>query len=114
MTFIDELLKKNIDPFIYLEAVKANAVKFGYPTWETIIFTKLPYKVQITRPDGKIIRFGRAGYNDFLIYKSLARKRKITMQEANRKRINFNKRMIVKDDDLYTPRNLSRNLLWTA
>jgi hypothetical protein len=32
MTFIDELLEKNIDPFIYLEAVKANAVKFGYPT----------------------------------------------------------------------------------
>ena len=112
MTFIDELIEKNIDPFVYLEAVKSNAVKFGYPTWETIIFTKLPYKIQITKPDGKIIEFGRAGYNDFLIYKSLAKKRKITMQEANKRRINFNKRMIKKDDDLYTARNLSRNLLW--
>ena len=112
MTFIDELIERDINPFVYLDAVKRNAVIFGYPTWETIIFTKLPYKVQITRPDGKIIKFGRAGYNDFLIYKSLAKKRKITMQEANQHRINFNKRMIKKNDDLYTARNLSKNLLW--
>ena len=55
MTFIDELIEKNINPFVYLDAVKRNAVKFNYPTWETIIFTKLPYKVQITKPDGEII-----------------------------------------------------------
>ena len=112
MTFIDELIEKNINPFVYLDAVKRNAVKFNYPTWETIIFTKLPYKVQITKPDGKIIRFGRAGYNDFLIYKSLAKQKQMTMYEANRHRKNFNKRMIKKNDDLYTARNLSRNLLW--
>ena len=111
MTFIDELIEKNIDPIVYLNAVKSNAVKFRYPNWETITFSKLPYKVQIARPDGKIIRFGRAGYNDFLIYKSLAKQRKISMQEAKRHRINFNKRMIKMDDDLYTARNLSKNLL---
>ena len=113
MNFISQLASENIDPIIYLNAVKANAVKNGYSNWDTITFSKYPHKLEITRPyDNKIIRFGAFGYNDYLIYTFMAKKKKITYQDALKHRENFNKRMIKKDDDLYTARNLSRNLLW--
>jgi hypothetical protein len=112
MNFISQLISENIDPIIYMNAVKANAVKHGYKNWDTITFSKYPHKLQITRPDGKIIRFGAFGYNDFLIYTFMAKRKDITYQNAMKHRDNFHKRMKRKDFNLYSPLNLSLNILW--
>ena len=112
LNFQEELLIKKINPKKYLQAVQIKAMYYEYD-WKTIQFTDdTKYKLQITRPDGKIIKFGASAYNDFIIYSFMAKKKLITYDEALKHRDSFHKRMIIKDDDIYSARNLSLNLLW--
>ncbi len=112
ITFEEELLIKKINPKKYLQAVQVKAMYFDY-NWKTIKFAdNNKFKLQITRPDGKIIKFGASAYNDFIIYSFMAKKKLITYDEALKHRDNFHKRMIIKDDNIYSARNLSLALLW--
>ena len=112
ITFEEELMIQNINPKKYLQAVQIKAMYFDYD-WKTIKFADdNKFKLQITRPDGKIIKFGASLYNDFIIYSFMVKKKQMSYDDALKQRDKFHKRMIKKDDDLYTPRNLSRNLLW--
>ena len=112
LTFEEELLLKNINSKKYLQAVQVKAMYYNYD-WKTLRFSDdNKHKLEIRRPDGKYIKFGSAEYNDFIIYSFMAKKHKITYDEAIKRRDNFHKRMIRKNDDIYTPLNLSLNLLW--
>lgn len=108
----EELLLKNINPKTYLQAVKVKAMYYNYD-WRSIKFADdNKHKLEIRRPDGKFIKFGASDYNDFIIYSIMAKKHKISYDDAIKHRDNFHKRMKRKNDDLYTPLNLSLNLLW--
>ena len=113
-TKFEEILTKNkISPQKYLQAVQVKAMYYDYD-WESITFaTDKTHKLQMTRPDGKIIKFGAVNYNDFIIYGFLAKQKKITYDEALKKRDLFHKRMASEsDDNMYSARNLSLVLLW--
>ena len=113
ITFEEELLIKKINPKKYLQAVQIKAMYYDYD-WKSIKFADdSKFKLQITRPDGKKIKFGSSAYNDFIIYSFMARTGKISYDEAIKHRDNFHKRMIIKDNNIYSARNLSLNLLWT-
>jgi hypothetical protein len=114
MTKFEEiLLSKKINPKKYLQAVQIKAMYYDYD-WKSITFaTDKTHKLQITRPDGKIIKFGAVNYNDFIIYGCLAKQKKMSYDEALKRRDLFRKRMTSKsDDNIYTARNLSILLLW--
>ena len=106
------LISKKINPEKYLQAVHIKAMYFNYD-WKTIKFANdKTHKLQIQRPDGKIIKFGAVNYNDFIIYGFMVRNREISYDQAISKRDNFDKRMRRDDNDIYSARNLSLNLLW--
>lgn len=112
MNFYEQLVSEKINPETYLNAVMSNGIKNNYDNWNTIKFSKYPHKLEILNPDGVYVKFGAVGYNDFIIYKSLAKQNKISMEEAKIHKINFHKRMKRKDNNKYSRRNLSLNLLW--
>ncbi len=111
--FEEILLNKRINPQKYIMAVQIKAMYFNY-NWKSLTFaTDKTHKLQITRPDGKIIKFGAVNYNDFIIYSFYSKKKKLLYDEALKRRDLFHKRMKREtDDDIYSPRNLSLNLLW--
>jgi hypothetical protein len=114
LCFEEELLLKDIDRNKYLQQVRLNGLRHDY-NWRSIRFAPdNQHKIQITHPDtGERIRFGACEYNDFIIYTMMAERNEITHAEARKRRENFRKRMIVKDDNKYSSRNLSIALLWT-
>ena len=113
MNFQDQLKVIKYNPKTYLQQAQIKAIYQDY-NYSSLQFSDDPkYKLQITNPkNGKVIKFGANGYNDYLIYMFLAKKRKITIDEANNHRNNFLARMKKTDDRLYSKKNLSRNILW--
>ena len=112
MEFQEQLKSIGYNPKTYLQQAQVKAMYLDYD-WKTLQFSDdEKYKLQITNPKGKIIRFGATGYNDYLIYMFLVKKRKITYEEAQKHRENFLKRMKKTNDKLYSKKNLARNILW--
>lgn len=106
------LINKKINPEKYLQAVRIKAMYYNYD-WKTIEFANdKTHKLQIQRPDGKIIKFGAVNYNDFIIYGFMVKRKEITYDQALLKRDNFDKRMRRDDNNIYSARNLSLSLLW--
>jgi hypothetical protein len=107
------LIGKKINPNKYLQAVQIKAMYYNYD-WQTIQFADdKTHKLQIQRPDGRIVKFGAVDYNDFVIYSFMAKKKEISYDKALMKRDNFHSRMMkIEDNDVYSARNLSLSLLW--
>ena len=112
MEFQEQLRKIGYNPKTYLQQVQIKAMYLDYDYKSLQFSDDDKYKLQITNPKGKIVRFGATGYNDFLIYMFLVKKRKIDYEEALKHQENFLKRMKKTNDKLYTKLNLSRNILW--
>lgn len=74
------------------------------------------HKFQIVDPNGKIVRFGLHGYNDFLLYKHQEKEGLIPKGTANQHRKNYrNRAMLIKGkwrENPYSPNNLAINILW--
>jgi hypothetical protein len=113
MEFQEQLKAIGYNPKTYLQQAQVKSMYLNYD-WKTLQFSDDDkYKLQIFNPaNGKIVRFGATGYNDYLIYMFLAKKRKIDYEEAQKHREDFLKRMKKTNDKLYSRKNLSRNILW--
>jgi len=114
--FRKQLMEVGISPEDYLEEVKKSARRNGYDT-KTIAFSdNRTHKIRMERPDGKIIRFGRVGYNDFHIWSHLERNNQVSKGTAKGKQDRFLKsHSKIKGnwkEDKYSPNWLSMNLLW--
>lgn len=114
--FRKQLMEVGISPEDYLEEVKKSARRSGYDT-KTIAFSdNKTHKIRMERPDGKILRFGRVGYNDFHIWSHLERNNQEPKGTAKVKQDRFWKsHSKIKGDwkeDKYSPNWLSMNLLW--
>ncbi len=113
MNFQDQLKIIGYNPKTYLQQAQIKAIYNDY-NYSSLQFSDDPkYKLQITNPyNGKVIRFGANGYNDYLVYMFLAKKRKISIDDANNHRNNFLARMKKKDNNMYSKLNLAREILW--
>jgi hypothetical protein len=112
LNFEEELLLKNINYKDYLKEIRKKADAQGY-NWRSLRFADdNQHKMQITTPDNKIVKFGASEYNDFIIYGLMVLQKRMSLIDAMKHRENFHKRMKKTDDDMYTAKNLSKNLLW--
>jgi len=100
----------------YLSRVRAKAKSEGYPHKLLGYADDGKHKFQIPNPDGKIIRFGRAGYGDFHIWSALEASGKVAKGYADGKRKAFqNSHNKIKGrwrSDLFSPNNLALKILW--
>lgn len=113
MSFEDYLKDIKFNPKTYLQQVRIKAMYLDYD-WKTITFCDDDkYKLQITNPNnGKVVKFGANGYNDFIIYLYMVKKGQITYDDALKHQERFLKRMKKTDDNMYSKKNLARNLIW--
>lgn len=114
--FRKQLMELGIEPEDYLEQVKKSAERTGYDVSKIDFSDNKTHKIRIERPDGKIVRFGRVGYNDFHIWSHLERNTQVSKGTAKEKQDRFWKsHSKIKGDwkgDKYSPNWLSMRLLW--
>jgi hypothetical protein len=114
--FQTQLMELGIDPKHYLDMARKNADGKGYDV-STIDFSDdKTHKLRIERPDGKIVRFGRVGYNDFLIWYHLEANNQVPNGTAKAKQDRYWKSHTKlkgnwKQNE-YSPNWLSLNILW--
>lgn len=100
----------------YLSRVRAKAKSAGYPYKLLGFSDDGVHKFQIPNAEGKIIRFGRDGYGDFIIWSALEASGKTKKGMADQKRRVFHKSHTkIKGDwrsDLFSPNNLALKILW--
>jgi len=113
--FKKQLIELGIEPSHYLEMARNNAEDKGYKP-STIDFSDdKTHKLRIEK-DGKIVRFGRVGYNDFLIWTHLEKNNQVKKGTAKAKQDRFWKSHTkIKGDwkeNKYSPNWLALNVLW--
>jgi hypothetical protein len=114
---LEECLEKwGIDKKKYLQSLRRNARKHGYNPKMVELATDGTHKVQIQTPEGRIVRFGRLGYGDYILWKALEAQGKSPKGFADQKKGVFHAshtkiRGNWKKND-YSPNNLALRLLW--
>jgi hypothetical protein len=107
-----------LTPAQYLQRAKAAARKTGYPNSAGLSFSDdAVHKLQIQNPDGRIKRFGRVSYGDFILWTHAEKQGEVPSGYAAQKRYVFRtshgalsrQRGIT---DKYAPNNLAINILW--
>lgn len=105
-----------MNPEEYLTIVRKQAKKFGYNPKSITFATNGKHKFQIETPTGKIVRFGRVGYGDFIIWSYLEWKGEVPRGYASKKRNTFHaSHSAIKGNwksNPYSPNNLALRLLW--
>jgi hypothetical protein len=114
--FKKQLIELGIDPEHYLDMARRNAENNGYdPDCVEFSDDKI-HKLSIETPEGKIVRFGRVGYSDFLISTHLEENNQVKKGTASAKQNRFRKShsKIKGDwkDNQYSPNSLALNILW--
>lgn len=115
-SFEDELLKIKFKPATYLKDVSKKAKAFGYDPSSIRFATDGVHKLEIATPTGRIVRFGRVGYGDFLIWSLFEKRGDAESGTAFDKRRTFHAshskiRGNWKSND-FSPNNLALRLLW--
>lgn len=81
-----------------------------------ITYAPKPHKLQIETPDGRVVKFGRQGYGDHLLWSRAEAEGKVPKGTADTKRRQYRARATrIKGDwkkDKYSPNNLAINILW--
>ena len=81
-----------------------------------ITYAPRPHKLMIETPDGRVVRFGRQGYGDHLLWSKAEKEGKVPKGTADEKRRLYRARATkIKGDwkkDKYSPNNLAINILW--
>ncbi len=114
---LEECLEKwGVDKKKYLQSLRRNARKHGYNPKMIELATDGKHKVQIQTPEGRIVRFGRLGYGDYILWKALEAQGKSPKGFAEQKKNVFHSshtkiRGNWKKND-YSPNNLALRLLW--
>jgi hypothetical protein len=116
LVFEDQLQELEYDPKKYLSKAKANAKKAGYDPKQLSFCVDGTHKLQMKTPDGKLEKFGRVGYGDFLIWSFLERNGKVEKGEAKKRRKAYLKRASAIEGDWkenkYSANNLAMKILW--
>jgi hypothetical protein len=96
--------KKLLLPATYLKKARSIAKQAGYESSKLKLADDGIHKLQITTPDGKIVRFGRLGYSDFIL----------TGDDTKRAAYLKRTAAIKGDwaDNKFSPNNLARRILW--
>jgi hypothetical protein len=99
-------LSKNDELYLFSNPVEAQKKAFKYLGNDAILYKSLNKnkKYSIISPDGKIINFGQLGYEDFTKHKNNERRNNYLKRTENM-RGNWK-------NNLYSPNNLSRYILW--
>lgn len=116
LVFEDQLQELDYPPKKYLAKVKAKAKKAGYDPKKLSFCRDGVHKLQYETPDEKMVKFGRVGYGDFLIWSFLERNGKVEKGEAKKRKKAYLKRAsAIKGDweeDKHSPNNLAMKILW--
>lgn len=100
---------------LYMKAVLQKAKQEGYD--DPIDYADDGvHKLQITTPDGRVVRFGRKGYGDFIIWTAKEKSGEVPKGYAEQKRRVFHaSHSKIKGNwkaDPYSPNNLALRILW--
>ena len=106
----------NSDTSSYLEEARRRAKAHHYPYKLLGLATDGIHKLQIPDENGRIIRFGRAGYGDFIIYSQKEREGGVPVGTAVKKQKTFHaSHSKIKGDwknNPFSPNNLALKILW--
>ena len=104
------------EPSLYLEEVKRRAKKHGYDPESVSFAEDGKHKIQYETPTGQIVRFGRVGYGDFILWSWLEEEGKVPKGFAEEKRNTFHaSHEAIKGkwrSNKYSPNMLALKLLW--
>ena len=114
--FEKQLREIGLDPSLYLKEAQRRAKKVGLP-YKLIGFAEDHiHKLAIPDERGRMVRFGRIGYGDHIIWSHLELKKKVSKGFAEQKqRVFRNSHSQMKGawkKDAFSPNNLSLNVLW--
>lgn len=114
--FLKQLHDLNLTPDTYLECAKILAEANGYPTDKLDFAFNNDNKLSIVAPDGKVVRFGKANYNDYIIWTWREINGEVPEGTAHKRRMSYHARSgkIKGDwkDNPYSPNNLARSIIW--
>lgn len=114
--FAKDLKEAGFTPDAYLQQVRDVAEEKGYSPDDIMFSDDNEHKLMIATPDDKIIRFGRVGYGDYIIWSKLESNGEVRKGYADMKRRVFTKsHSAIKGNwksDKFSPNNLALKLLW--
>ena len=114
--FMKQLDDLGLSPKAYLESAKILAKANGYPTDKLDFALDNNHKLAMTTPSGKVVRFGKATYNDYILWQWLEINGEVAEGTAKQRRRLYHSRAdnIKGDwrDDPYSPNNLARLVIW--
>jgi len=112
--FEKQLKGLEIDPHKYLSEITRKANKYGVSAPRFSL--DKTHKLEVNDPSGKIVRFGRLGYGDYIIYSHLEKSGHIPSGYSQMKRQVFQKSHSAIGgkwkSNKYSPNNLALHLLW--
>lgn len=115
-SFQAQLKSIGISPSKYLKEAQAAAKSAGLPYKVLGFADDGEHKLAIPNADGKMIKFGRVGYNDFLLWRHLEASGKVPRGEAAKHQNVFQKsHSAMKGNwrkDPFSPNNLALKILW--
>jgi hypothetical protein len=114
--FEKQLREIGLDPSLYLKEAQRRAKKVGLP-YKLIGFAEDHiHKLAIPDERGRMVRFGRIGYGDHIIWSHLERKKKVSKGfAAQKQRVFRNSHSQMKGawkKNAFSPNNLALNVLW--
>jgi len=114
--FLTQLNNIGFKPSKYLNIVRKTAHKNGYNP-STINFSNDGiHKLEIIDNNGKVKKFGRVGYGDFIIYSFLEKNKQVEKGLADQKRNTFqSSHSKIKGNwksNPFSPNNLALRILW--
>ncbi len=105
-----------LTPTEYLKTARAAARRTRYDPMALDFSNDDVHKLMITAPDGRVVRFGRVGYGDFLLWSALEAAGRAPRGKASEKRTTFRKSHMAMGgswrDDRYSPNWLAIRILW--
>ena len=114
--FEKQLRKVGIEPSLYLKEAQRRAKDAGLPFKVLGFADDGEHKLSIPNAEGRMIKFGRVGYGDHLIWSHLEQQKSVPMGTADAKRNTFQKsHSAIRGDwkkDPFSPNNLALKVLW--
>jgi hypothetical protein len=99
----------------FLKKARAKAKKEGYDPKALRLATS-PYKLEITTPEGSVVKFGRRPYKDFLQWSAMEKDGEVPKGTAEKKREQYKARAMKAKGDWrnndYSPNWLALRILW--
>jgi hypothetical protein len=105
-----------MDPRKYLRVVKERAAERGYDPTTIRLATDGTHKVEIVTPTGQVVKFGKLGYGDYILYTYAESIHEVPEGTADKKRDVFHaSHEAIKGDwrsRKYSRNRLALSLLW--